>query len=332
MITEAKLRKAILAGSVEFKLDGVANPVKAEQGIIDGKIEFVGKNFEGKTKTSRMDVSDFCKIANFVELNEVEREVAEMEEPIDTATPAKQAETGSGLLEASGLGERVEQNEIVDLNPSSDIPAGITDDMLQVGYRFVLSDSVGEVEIVKLNKKKVSYLSAAELALDARDRPDPIMVERKEFLARLNAYLDAKDPAKTAITIPVESPKVRSKKEIEAELTVKKSTDKLQVDLTPAEILSYYEKLSGLIEEVTAKESEKSAYVSQIGGEIKELKAEINTLTGKVNSKKEFREVPTSIEYHWKKNKKLTIRLDTGAIISETAIPKNELQNTFIEE
>lgn len=252
-----------------------------------------------------------------------------MEEPNDTQDGTEQAETGSGLMEASGLGEILDQNEIVDSGAISDLPSNITEDMLQVGYRFVLSDAVGEVEILKMTKKKLGYLSLTELSIDAKDRPDMVMVDKAEFLTQVNAYLDAKA---SIVVETKEAPKVKSMKKVEETLTVKKSSDKLQVDLTSEEVLAYYEKLSGLLEEMGAKESEKAAYVSQIGGEIKELKAEINTLTGKVNSKKEFREVPVTIEYHWKKNKKLTIRQDTGAVVCETAIPKSELQNTFIDD
>lgn len=328
MITESKLRKEVKTGCAIYKLDGVTNPVKADC-ILDGKVEFTGKNFEGKTKSSRLAIADFCKIAIFYDLNKVEQEAAEMEESNDTQDGTEQVEIGSGLMEASGLGESDGSENIVDLSASSDLPSNITEDMLQVGYRFVLSDAVGEVEILKRTKKKLGYLSLTELSIDAKDRPDMVMVDKAEFLTQVNAYLDAKAGVIVETVETKTAPKI--KKKADPELTIKKTSDELQVDLTPAEVLAYHEKLSGLLAEIRQKEATKKSFVKQFTGEIDKMEAEVGLLMNAVNSKKECRHVPVSIEYHWKKNKRITIRLDTNAIISETAIPKHELQETFFE-
>lgn len=310
----------------EYKLEGVKRPVTV-QDVVAGNVLFSGYDYQDKAKDGKLAVVDFIKAASKIEdVEGAEADLEENEGLEGSGNDTDQAETAQELTETTESVETTTETDIGNSNPVSGGQKEVTVDMLDVGHRFILSDLVGEVEIMKMTKAKVAYLSVAELALDFKDRPDPIMVKKEEFCNSINTYLSGKAPESK------EAPKVKKQKEVEAELTVKKSSDKLQVDLTSDEILAYYEKLSGLLEEMAAKESEKAAYVSQIGGEIKELKAEINTLTGKVNSKKEFREVPVSIEYHWKKNKRLTIRLDTGAVVSETAIPKSELQNTFIDD
>ncbi len=201
---------------------------------------------------------------------------------------------------------------------------------LSKGQRFNLGETIGEVEIWTLTKNTVSYLSLDQAGLPDAERPEPMACTPEEFCTKVNEATLSRTG--TFKAVDKTAPKVKKQGKVEEDLTVKKSSDKLQVDLTPEEVLAYYEKLSGLLEEMAGKESEKAAYVSQISGEIKELKAEINTLIGKVNSKKEFREVAITIEYHWKKNKKLIIRQDTGAVVSEAAIPKSELQDSFLEE
>jgi hypothetical protein len=327
MITESKLKKEVVAGCAIYRLDGVQSEVKVDC-VLDGKVEFTGKNYEGKIKHSKMAIADFCKIANFYDLNKTKQEAAKMEEPNDTQNSTETRETAVESTQTNEAGVSGTGIDNVDSGAVSDEANNITENMLKIGYRFTLSDAVGEVKILKMTKSKLAYLSLAELSLDEKDRPDPIMIKKEDFCTAINTYLSGKKNTPES----KEAPKVKKQKEVEAELTVKKSSDKLQVDLTPDEVLAYHEKLSGLWADMQAKENEKAGFVSQIGGEIKELKAEINTLAGKVNSKKEFREVPVTIEYHWKKNKKLTIRQDTGAIVCETAIPKSELQNTFIDD
>jgi hypothetical protein len=326
----------------EYKLEGIKRPVTV-QGIVKGDVMFSGYDYADKAKDGKMKVADFCKAASTIvevaenelpfteeQAAESDRKFKELNNTIEKNLEAGQngAETGQESTQTGEVEISAIRKDTVDSGAVSDGQKEITVDMLDVGHRFTLSDVVGEVQIVKMTKGKLAYLSIKELQLDEKDRPDPIMIKKEEFCTAINTYLSGKANAPES----KEAPKVKKQKEVEAELTVKKSSDKLQVDLTPEEVLAYYEKLSGLLEEMGAKESEKAAYVSQIGGEIKELKAEINTLTGKVNSKKEFREVPVTIEYHWKKNKKLTIRQDTGAVVCETAIPKSELQNTFIDD
>jgi len=320
----------------QYKMEDVKYPVTVES-VVGGNVMFSGYDYQGKAKNGKLKVVDFIKAASkLVDVDTKNQENVEESQDLNDSVNDFDAETT--VFEQEQAPESTFSVSTcvspaspvsVDSSPVSDGQKEVTVDMLDVGQRFILSDVVGEVEILKITKGgKLSYLSVAELSLDPKDRPDPIMLKKEEFCTAINTYLSGKKNAPETKEAPV----IKAKKEIEAELTIKKSSDKLQVDLTPAEILAYYQKMSALVADMQAKEREKKAFTSQIGGEIKELDAEIGTLAGKVNSKKEFREVPVAIEYHWKKNKRITIRLDTGAIVSETAIPKSELQNTFIGE
>jgi len=57
MITESKLRKALLAGETMFLIAGIRSPVTANQTITDGKIEFTGVDSRGKTKSARLTIA-----------------------------------------------------------------------------------------------------------------------------------------------------------------------------------------------------------------------------------------------------------------------------------
>lgn len=320
----------------EYKLEGVKRPVTV-QDVVAGKVLFSGYDYQDKAKDGKMAVVDFIKAASkIVEIDvenqenvEESQDLNDIANDLDAETTVFEQEQASESTEADEVGENHAETEIVDSSPVSDGQKEVTVDMLDVGQRFILSDVVGEVEILKITKGgKLSYLSVAELSLDPKDRPDPIVLKKEEFCTAINTYISGKKNTPETKEAPV----IKAKKEIEAELTVKKSSDELQVDLTPSEVLIYHEKLAGLLKDKKQKESEKKSFVKQISGEIDKMQSEIELLTDAVNSKKEFRPVPISIEYHWKKNKRLTIRLDTGVIISETAIPKHELQNTFIDD
>jgi hypothetical protein len=203
----------------------------------------------------------------------------------------------------------------------------ISIDMITKGFRYKLKIDAPEYEVTKINKSLVTVAYVKDLA-DPERRKEPGIYETFkpiEFLAMVNeAHGRIAAASKKA-------PGVKKPKKRDEELTIKKTTDKLPIDLSADQVNGYAIEASGIQKQINDKEQEKKAFVSQIGGEIKELTAKRDAIQNKVLTKKEYVDVAVHIEYHWKRNEKIVRRMDTKGVVKKSAIPKSELEQSFIE-
>lgn len=204
----------------------------------------------------------------------------------------------------------------------------ITIDMITKGFRYKLKIGAPEYEVFKITKSAITVAYVKDLADPERRKELGIYETFKpvEFLTLVN---DANDRVAAASK---SAPGVRKPKKRDDTLTIKNTTDKLPIDLDDATRNKYAREAAGLQKEINDKEQEKKAFVSQIGGEIKELSSKRDTIGSKVLTGKEYVDVAVQIEYHWKKNEKIVRRMDTKEVIKKTAIPRNELEQSFFNE
>lgn len=103
----------------------------------------------------------------------------------------------------------------------------------------------------------------------------------------------------------------------------------VECKLTEHDILKLSKKLSAKQIELCEKETRKSNFASEIGAEIKTIRARIDHLSGLVNSGKEFREVPCIVKYDFKKGTKAFFRKDNGRLVEIKDIEPHETQADF---
>ena len=74
------------------------------------------------------------------------------------------------------------------------------------------------------------------------------------------------------------------------------------------------------------KESEKQSVVSQFKAYLDSLQSKIDSASEKVSSGFEFRGIKCKTKIDYTKNRKTTVRLDSGEIIKEIPIPESDRQ------
>ena len=107
----------------------------------------------------------------------------------------------------------------------------------------------------------------------------------------------------------------------------------LECVLTEKELLEYGQQLSRRNNEVTRLESQKKATVSEFTAKVDAAKAEINVLSEKVSTGREWRKVEVEVQFNYPvAGKKRIVRLDTKELVSECNMTADELQDLFIEK
>jgi hypothetical protein len=113
---------------------------------------------------------------------------------------------------------------------------------------------------------------------------------------------------------------------------MEKKTELLECQLTEKELLSYGQALSVKNKEVVSLEAQKKATTSEYTAKIDLAKAEIDNLSGKVSTGREYRRVEIRVEFNTpRKGKKTIIREDTAAIVREEDMSSDECQDLFID-
>ncbi len=204
----------------------------------------------------------------------------------------------------------------------------ITIDMITKGFRYKLKIDAPEYEVTKITKALVTVAYVKDLA-DPERKKEPGIYENFKPVEFLTIVNDAQDRIGAASK---EAPGVKKPKKRDAELTIKKTTDKLAVDLDDTARNKYARESASLQKQINDKDAEKKGFVSQIGGEIKELEAKRDAAGNKALTGKEYVDVAVDIEYHWKRNEKIVRRMDTKQVVKKTAIPKTELEQSFFNE
>lgn len=206
--------------------------------------------------------------------------------------------------------------------------APITLDMITKGFRYRLKIDTPEYEVTKITKALVTVAYIKDLA-DPERRKEPGIYETFKPAEFLSIVTEAQGKIAAASK---KAPGVKKPRKRDETLTIKKTTDKLPVKLTDERRDKYAREATELMAEINEKEKEKKAFVSQIGGEIKELTARRDAVGNKALTGQEHVDTAVQIEYHWKSNEKIVRRMDTKEIVKKTAIPKHELENeSFIE-
>ncbi len=111
-----------------------------------------------------------------------------------------------------------------------------------------------------------------------------------------------------------------------------KEMELLECTLTEKELLEYGQQLSRRNNEVTRLESQKKATVSEYTAKVDAAKAEINSLSEKVSTGREFRKVEIRTEFNTPINgQKTIIRNDINEIYKVTNMTADEIQDLIID-
>jgi len=108
-----------------------------------------------------------------------------------------------------------------------------------------------------------------------------------------------------------------------------KETLELECNLTPEERLEYSKQLANHIKDKAVVTDRLTAYKSQAKATIDAHDANINSLSTKVSTGKEFREIVCDIEYDWDNKTKYWRRRDSNAICKEDIITERDLQEVL---
>jgi hypothetical protein len=113
---------------------------------------------------------------------------------------------------------------------------------------------------------------------------------------------------------------------------MEKKTELLECKLTNEELLSYGQLLSVKNKEVVSLEAQKKATMSEYAAKINLAKAEIDNLSGKVSTGREYRRVEVRVEFNVPRKEKKTIyHEDTGEMVREENMTGDECQDLFID-
>jgi dTDP-4-dehydrorhamnose reductase len=115
---------------------------------------------------------------------------------------------------------------------------------------------------------------------------------------------------------------------------MRKQKDVLQLEcvLNDLERLAYAKQLAEFISRRQRAEDGLKSFQSQVKGEISGHEAQINLLSEKLNTGREYRAVECEIIYDWDNKLKKWRRLDTKEIAKEDIIPERELQEELAVE
>ncbi len=108
-----------------------------------------------------------------------------------------------------------------------------------------------------------------------------------------------------------------------------KETRDLPVKLSQEEINGLGRKLPVLMEEMDRIEAEKKNVVAEYAGRLKRKKAEAEVVAREIRTGETIVPIQTQWEYHWTKNRKVLIRVDTREELDSLGIQDVERQKQF---
>lgn len=114
--------------------------------------------------------------------------------------------------------------------------------------------------------------------------------------------------------------------EEKAKVKVVKTKRPLACKLTKDELLAYSKDLSGALSDRKREEENLDSYKAQSKSKTQSLEGQINLLSEKIYSEKEYREIDCEWRYDFKKGVKTLFRLDTGEEIGNEIIAEHEKQ------
>jgi len=105
-----------------------------------------------------------------------------------------------------------------------------------------------------------------------------------------------------------------------------KEVRSLECILTQEEIANLGKELASIHSEKCRSEARLKSFATQCKADIAACDAKIQSISERVNTGKEFRDVPCNITYDWARRVKQFWRQDTGEIIGEGRITEDEYQ------
>ena len=105
-----------------------------------------------------------------------------------------------------------------------------------------------------------------------------------------------------------------------------KCTRSLECVIEEEKLRNYAKDLADVTKKKMRMEDQKRSFTKQIGAELEACSAQINLLSDKVSTGKEYRDIECAIEYDWERKEKAIVRIDTGDVVSTDIIKEDELQ------
>lgn len=103
----------------------------------------------------------------------------------------------------------------------------------------------------------------------------------------------------------------------------------LEVKLHAEEVHDYAKRLAAIEGEVAQHEDHAKSVKADLAAKAAALKAERSKVALKVRTEKEVRQVPCTITAHWRTNRAITTRDDTGEVIAERPLSAGERQTAL---
>lgn len=117
---------------------------------------------------------------------------------------------------------------------------------------------------------------------------------------------------------------------MDMEIESKETTEQLPCTLTNTELLSVSRDLAQAHQDIEATKNRKAEFNSQISADLKKKAADVESLSLKISTGKEFRPVKCVWEYNWEAGKKKLRRLDTEEAVRVVEITEQERQESMI--
>jgi hypothetical protein len=100
----------------------------------------------------------------------------------------------------------------------------------------------------------------------------------------------------------------------------------LECIITDQDRLNFSKAIAKAVSDKARKEDNLKSFSTQLKSEIQRCEGDINSLSEKLNSGKEYRDVVCSVIYDWQEFVKRIVRIDTGEQIDVDIIPEKERQ------
>lgn len=100
----------------------------------------------------------------------------------------------------------------------------------------------------------------------------------------------------------------------------------LECKLTDQELKEYSKRLADCVSRKSREEDSLKSYSTQAKAKIQSCDAEINLLSEKINTEKEYRMIDCTVEYDFKKGIKSITRNDTDEVVDQEIISEEERQ------
>jgi hypothetical protein len=110
------------------------------------------------------------------------------------------------------------------------------------------------------------------------------------------------------------------------DVKIERVTRKLRVELTTEEVAKRADRCAHLVAERSSKKEAQKSATAHANAEIKQLDAELSSLSNEVRDKAKYSDVDCERRYNYRLGRVEEVRLDTKAVVSERAMTGAERQ------